>query len=121
MLLRPEISIKDIVSIPTIYNYIKEQNLNEEILEEVSIKIKYKTYIEKEINNANKLLQLENIRIPYNFNYSIIKSLSYEAIEKLNLYKPFSLGQASRISGVSPSDINILLLYIHKKNKKINK
>ncbi|WGH26271.1 MAG: tRNA uridine-5-carboxymethylaminomethyl(34) synthesis enzyme MnmG [Candidatus Bostrichicola ureolyticus] len=121
LLLRPEISIKDIVSIPTIYNYIKEQNLNEEILEEVSIKIKYKTYIEKEINNANKLLQLENIRIPYNFNYSIIKSLSYEAIEKLNLYKPFSIGQASRISGVSPSDINILLLYIHKKNKKINK
>ncbi|MDH3004063.1 MAG: tRNA uridine-5-carboxymethylaminomethyl(34) synthesis enzyme MnmG, partial [Flavobacteriia bacterium] len=120
LLLRPEISIKDIVSIPLIYNYIKEHNLNEEILEEVSIQIKYKTYIEKELKNANKLLQLENISIPSNFDYSIIKSLSSEAIEKLNLYKPFSLGQAYRISGISPSDINILLLYIHKK-KKIKK
>ncbi|WGH26785.1 MAG: tRNA uridine-5-carboxymethylaminomethyl(34) synthesis enzyme MnmG [Candidatus Bostrichicola ureolyticus] len=117
LLLRPEISIKDIVSIPIIYNYIKEHNLNEEILEEVSIQIKYKTYIEKELKNANKLLQLENISIPSNFDYSIIKSLSYEAIEKLNLYKPFSIGQAYRISGISPSDINILLLYIHTKKK----
>ncbi|MBT8206539.1 MAG: tRNA uridine-5-carboxymethylaminomethyl(34) synthesis enzyme MnmG, partial [Eudoraea sp.] len=73
---------------------------------------KYAGYIEKEKNNADKLQRLENIRIPDNFDYSRIKSLSYEAREKLQSIQPVTISQASRISGVSPSDISVLLVYM---------
>ena len=76
------------------------------------IKVKYAGYIEKERQNADKLQRLEGIRIPDNFNYDQLKSLSYEAREKLKEIQPTSISQASRISGVSPNDISVMLVYM---------
>ncbi|WP_185872307.1 tRNA uridine-5-carboxymethylaminomethyl(34) synthesis enzyme MnmG [Blattabacterium cuenoti] len=112
ILSRSEIDIKDIISIPIIMEKIKKNNFNQEILEQVSIQIKYKGYINREKENAKKLLRLENLKIPNNFDYKKIKSISLEAREKLDYYRPISLAQASRISGVSPSDLSILLIYM---------
>ncbi|WP_185877968.1 tRNA uridine-5-carboxymethylaminomethyl(34) synthesis enzyme MnmG [Blattabacterium cuenoti] len=114
ILSRPEINIKDIKSIPFIMIEINKNKFNKEILDQVSIRIKYKGYLDKEIENAKKLSKLENIRIPYNFNYKNINSISLEAKEKLESYKPTSLAQASRISGISPSDLSIILVYLKK-------
>ncbi|WP_185855592.1 tRNA uridine-5-carboxymethylaminomethyl(34) synthesis enzyme MnmG [Blattabacterium cuenoti] len=114
ILSRSEVSIEDIKSIPLVIDQIKKNDFDKEILEAVSIKIKYKGYIDREKRNAKKLLKLENIKIPNNFNYKNINSLSIEAREKLTYYKPTSLAQASRISGVSPSDLSILLLHINR-------
>ncbi|MEZ4859430.1 MAG: tRNA uridine-5-carboxymethylaminomethyl(34) synthesis enzyme MnmG, partial [Flavobacteriaceae bacterium] len=69
-------------------------------------------YIEKEKNNADKLNRLEGIKIPESFDYSKLKSLSFEAVEKLTKIKPTTISQASRISGVSPNDISVLLVYM---------
>ncbi|WP_185873931.1 tRNA uridine-5-carboxymethylaminomethyl(34) synthesis enzyme MnmG [Blattabacterium cuenoti] len=112
ILSRSEIDIHDIISIPFLKKEIEKNNFNQEILEQVSIRIKYKGYLHREKENAKKLSKLENIKIPKNFNYKKIKSLSIEAIEKLIFYRPVSLAQASRISGVSPSDLSILLINI---------
>ncbi|WP_185856203.1 tRNA uridine-5-carboxymethylaminomethyl(34) synthesis enzyme MnmG [Blattabacterium cuenoti] len=114
ILSRSEIDIQDLKSIPFLKKEIEKNNYNKEILEQVSIRIKYRGYIEREKENAKKLLKLESIRIPNNFDYEKIKSLSTEAREKLNYYRPESLYQASRISGVSPSDLSILLIYIKR-------
>ncbi|WP_201260530.1 tRNA uridine-5-carboxymethylaminomethyl(34) synthesis enzyme MnmG [Blattabacterium clevelandi] len=113
ILSRSEIDIQDMISIPFLKKEIEINNLNQqEILEQVSIQIKYRGYIEREKENAKKLLKLENIRIPHNFDYEKIKSLSIEAREKLTYHRPETFSQASRISGVSPSDLSILLVYI---------
>ena len=93
-------------------NYIEENELNEEELEQTEIQVKYSGYIEKEKNNADKLNSLEGIKIPEDFDYSRIKSMSYEASEKLKKVQPTSVSQASRISGVSPNDISVLLVYM---------
>lgn len=92
--------------------YIEEKELDREILEQTEIEVKYSGYIEKERNNADKLNKLEDIRIPERFDYDKLKSLSFEAREKLKKIRPTTLSQASRISGVSPSDISILLVYM---------
>ena len=81
-------------------------------MEQTEIQIKYAGYIDKERANADKLNRLEGIRIPENFDYSKLKSLSYEALEKLRAVKPVTVSQASRISGVSPNDISVLLVYM---------
>ncbi|QIK16866.1 tRNA uridine-5-carboxymethylaminomethyl(34) synthesis enzyme MnmG [Blattabacterium sp. DPU] len=112
ILSRSEIDIKDIIYIPFLMEEIKKNSFTQEILEQVSIRIKYKGYINREKENAKKLLRLENIKIPNNFDYKSIKSLSSEAREKLDYYRPISLAQASRISGISPSDLSILLIYM---------
>ena len=78
----------------------------------MEIQIKYKGYIDREKENADKLNRLENIRIPDNFEYTKLGSLSFEAREKLSEIRPKTLSQASRISGISPSDINVLLVYM---------
>lgn len=114
ILSRPEINIKDIFSLPIIANNIIIKNLDEEIFEQISIRIKYRDYLKKEKENADKLSRLENIRIPNSFDYTSIKSLSLEAREKLIIHKPESIAQASRISGISPVDISILLIYIRR-------
>ena len=93
-----------------ISNYIKENNLDSDVLEQTEIQIKYKGYIEKEKRNADKLQRLEDIKIPKNFDYNPLASLSHEAKEKLNKIKPSTLSQASRISGIKPSDISVLLV-----------
>ena len=92
--------------------YFEQNNLSEDIIEQVEIQVKYSGYIEKEKSNAEKLQNLENISIPAKFNYSKLKSLSSEARSKLEEVRPKTLSQASRISGVSPSDISSMLVYM---------
>ncbi len=109
---RPNITMKDMRSIDFVSEYILANNLSEEVLEQTEIQIKYSGYIAKEKNNADKLNRLEGIKIPKNFDYSKLKSLSYEAREKLTEIQPVTVSQASRISGVSPNDISVLLVYM---------
>ncbi|MBT8262764.1 MAG: tRNA uridine-5-carboxymethylaminomethyl(34) synthesis enzyme MnmG [Bacteroidia bacterium] len=109
---RPEIDMEDMKHIASVSSYIDENDLDTEVLQQAEIQIKYAGYIEKEKNNADKLNRLEGIRIPQNFDYSKLKSLSYEAMEKLKAIQPATISQASRISGVSPNDISVLLVYM---------
>ncbi|MCX2838877.1 tRNA uridine-5-carboxymethylaminomethyl(34) synthesis enzyme MnmG [Salinimicrobium sp. MT39] len=109
---RPNIDMQNIRTFSGVDEYIQENDLNEEVLEQTEIQVKYSGYIEKEKNNADKLHRLEGIKIPNDFDYSRIKSMSYEAREKLKKVKPTSVSQASRISGVSPNDISVLLVYM---------
>lgn len=112
ILVRPNIYLKNLENISSINDYIKSNHFSDEVLEQVEIKIKYKGYIDKELENVEKLNRLENIKIPSNFDYSKLNSISTEAKQKLMKFKPETIGQASRISGVSPSDINVLLIYM---------
>ena len=98
--------------IKSVKAYLDSESLDREIIEQAEIQIKYSGYIEKEKNNADKLNRLENLKIPANFDYSNIKSMSFEAREKLKNIQPTSISQASRISGVSPNDISVLLVYM---------
>jgi len=109
---RPNITMEDVMEFPGVNDFIAENELNEEMLEQTEIQVKYAGYINKEKNNADKLHRLEDIKIPQNFDYTNIKSMSYEAREKLNKIQPVTVSQASRISGVSPSDISVLLVYM---------
>jgi tRNA uridine 5-carboxymethylaminomethyl modification enzyme len=88
------------------------QDFDDEVVEQSEIQIKYKTYIEKEREFVEKMKKLEKIQIPENVDYKKLNSLSSEAKEKLIKIKPGTIGQASRISGVSPSDISILLVFL---------
>lgn len=109
-----EITYNYLFYLPEIKEYGKFTNLKEEEWQQVSLRIKYKAYIEREREIAQKLLRLERIRLPRIFDYKIIKALSIEAQEKLNTHSPYSLGQASRISGMSPTDISTLLIFLSK-------
>jgi tRNA uridine 5-carboxymethylaminomethyl modification enzyme len=102
----------DMRKINDVEEYITKNKLGREVLEQTEIQIKYAGYINKERANADKLNRLEGIRIPESFDYSKLKSLSYEALEKLQSIKPVTVSQASRISGVSPNDISVLLVYM---------
>ena len=115
LLLRPQIGINDILATQaSLQSFIKENMLDEDVLEEAEISIKYNGYISKESDLAIKLAKLEDLPLKENFNYQNLKSLSFEAREKLTKIKPRTIGQASRISGVSPSDISVLAVYIAK-------
>jgi len=109
---RPQLDFNSICKLTMVSSFIKDNQLDEEIIEQTAIQVKYAGYIQKEKNNADKLNRLENINIPSNFDYGKIKSLSFEAREKLLKIKPITISQASRISGVSPSDISVLLVYM---------
>ena len=109
---RPEFNIEIIGSVKEIANYIHEHQTCASVLEQVGIDLKYSGYINKEKKTAEKLNRLENVRIPENFDFDKIKSLSIEARQKLSKIKPVTISQASRISGVSPSDISVLLVYL---------
>ena len=109
---RPNISIEDVRKFEAVEQYIQEHNLDNEVIEQTEIQVKYSGYIAKEKNNADKLNRLENLKIPKDFDYSKIKSMSFEAREKLKKIQPTSISQASRISGVSPNDISVLLVYM---------
>ena len=109
---RPEVTMADMKTITSVENYIAENDLDSEMIEQAEIQVKYSGYIEKEKNNADKLNRLEGLKIPVSFDYSKLKSLSYEAREKLSKIKPATVSQASRISGVSPNDISVLLVYM---------
>lgn len=109
---RPQIELEDMLKFEKVEAYIKENDLDEEIVEQAVIQVKYSGYIEKERNNADKLNRLEEVKIPDNFDYNKIKSMSIEAKQKLSKIRPVTISQASRISGVSPSDISVLLIYM---------
>jgi tRNA uridine 5-carboxymethylaminomethyl modification enzyme len=109
---RPNVTMGHMLQLSEVSDFVKEHQLNREVLEQAEIQVKYSGYIQKEKNNADKLQRLENIKIPENFDYSKLKSLSYEAREKLHAIRPVTISQASRISGVSPSDISVLLVFM---------
>ena len=110
---RPGILIDDIVATSEkLKAYINDQKLKDSCLEQVEIDIKYSGYIKREKENASKLKRLEYVKIPKDINYFKFSSLSNEAKEKLNEIRPVDIGQASRISGIKPSDISILLIYL---------
>jgi tRNA uridine 5-carboxymethylaminomethyl modification enzyme len=109
---RPQIDLDDVLKFEKVQSYLNENPLDQEILEQAEIQVKYSGYIEKERNNANKLTRLEDVKIPEFFDYDKIKSMSIEAKQKLSAIRPVTISQASRISGVSPSDISVLLIYM---------
>jgi tRNA uridine 5-carboxymethylaminomethyl modification enzyme len=112
MFSRPQIDLEDMMKLDKVNDYIAVNDIDLEILEQAEIQVKYSGYIEKERNNANKLLRLEDLKIPEDFDYDNIKSMSIEAKQKLSKIRPVTISQASRISGVSPSDISVLLIYM---------
>jgi len=112
VLSRPQIALKDLLEVEAIKNYIENNQLDKEVLDQAEIQVKYSGYIQKEKNNADKLSRLEHVKIPENFDYKQLKSLSFEAGEKLTKIQPITIAQASRISGVSPSDISVLLVHL---------
>ncbi|MCK5080186.1 MAG: tRNA uridine-5-carboxymethylaminomethyl(34) synthesis enzyme MnmG, partial [Bacteroidales bacterium] len=114
LLLRPQIHFSDLVtSIPHLSAFIENlEGLNTEIIEQAEIRIKYQGYIDKERELANKLGKLENVVIKDDFDYQQLTSLSFEAREKLSKIRPITIGQAARISGVSPADIAVLAIYL---------
>ena len=113
LLLRPQIGLNDMIgALTSLEAYRKDDKFIKECLEEAEIQIKYDSYIQKENELAEKLNRLEYIKLPSDFDYHTIQSLSYECREKLNRYKPETLGQASRISGISPADINVLAIFL---------
>ncbi len=109
---RPQLGFDDVRKFPGVKQFIIDNNIDNEVVEQTEIHVKYSGYIEKEKNSADKLLRLENIKIPSNFDYQKIKSISFEAREKLTKIQPTTISQASRISGVSPSDVSVLLVYM---------
>lgn len=109
---RPQIDLEDMMKFEKVKEYIESNDVDQEILEQAEIQVKYSGYIEKERNNADKLTRLEEVKIPENFDYNKIKSMSIEAKQKLTKIRPVTISQASRISGVSPSDISVLLIYM---------
>ena len=109
---RPQLSFADFVHLEKLNKFVSEHKIDSGVIEQVEIYLKYSGYIEKEKNNADKLNRLENVKIPQDFDYEKVKSLSFEAREKLKNIKPTSISQAGRISGVSPSDISVLLVYM---------
>lgn len=113
LLKRPKIDINALKRVDQNVNHYLSQ-YDSEVLEEVEILTKYETYIEKEKLQADRLESLENYRIPQTFDYNQVKALSAEAREKLKKINPQTIGQASRISGVSPADISIIMIYLGK-------
>lgn len=109
ILTRPDVSLKGIID--NVPRGTFEDNLPQEVLESAEIRIKYSGYIEREKRAAEKILRLENLEIPEDYDFSAIEGLSIECRMKLNKYRPRTIAQASRISGVSPADISVLLIY----------
>ncbi len=112
VLLRNKVTLQGLAEhLPGLQDYLNTNNCSEEIIEEAEIKIKYHGYIERERHIADKMVRLENISIRPDFDFNSLHSLSIEARQKLTRIKPSTIGQASRIPGVSPADINVLLVY----------
>lgn len=109
---RPEVHLNDLLSIPAVHEKLNAGNIDPDVVEQVEIDLKYEGYIKKEQDNVDKMRRLENIRIPKEFNYTEITSLSMEARTKLSDIRPATVSQASRISGVSPADISVLLVHM---------
>ena len=110
LLARPNLNRADFDVFHSLQQFMKSEEMDDTVFEQAEIEVKYAGYIEKEKRNADKLKRLENIKIPRNFDFERLASLSFEAKEKLNKFKPETLAQASRISGINPSDISVLLV-----------
>jgi tRNA uridine 5-carboxymethylaminomethyl modification enzyme len=111
LLLRPDVELTDLIrEIPRLSSALKD--FSKESLEQASIQIKYEVYIEKEKELVMRMSQMEQLEIPESFDYKKISALGNEAREKLTRVKPRTLGQASRISGINPSDVQILMVYM---------
>ena len=111
LLLRPDITMTSLIEAIPQLQYLKTQ-YSKEALEQTEIQVKYERYIEKEKDLVLKMSTLEEAVIPDNFNYDKVAALSNEALQKFKKIKPRTLGQASRISGVNPSDVQILMVYM---------
>ena len=109
---RPSMTMEKLSLLSNVAAHREEKDYGKEVLEQVEVMVKYAGYIEKEKQNADKLSRLENVRIPESLDYHSLKSLSYEAREKLTEIKPSTLSQASRVSGVSPADLSVLLVHL---------
>ncbi len=113
LLLRPQIDLNDLIeALLSLETFKTNDGFLKECIEEAEIEIKYDSYIQKENELAEKLGRLENVKLPQDFDFHTMQSLSYESREKLNKHKPETLGQASRISGISPADINVLAIFL---------
>ncbi|GAB1308247.1 tRNA uridine-5-carboxymethylaminomethyl(34) synthesis enzyme MnmG [Urechidicola sp. KH5] len=109
---RPQITFDDLRQLHKVSQFIEENKLDVEVIEQTEIHVKYAGYINKEKNNADKLNRLENVKIPDGFDFDKLKSVSIEARQKLTKIRPATIAQASRISGVSPSDVSVLLVHM---------
>lgn len=109
---RPELDYESLAPIDE-----NRPNLSDEVAEQVNINIKYEGYISRQLKQVEQFKKLETKRIPDQIDYDDIKSLRIEAVQKLKQYRPISIGQASRISGVSPADISVLLVYMEQWGK----
>ena len=114
LLSRPQISRTDLLEFPVVQKFLDQEKISTIAYEQAEIEIKYAGYIAKEQKNADRLQKLEHVKIPTGFNYEQLKSLSHEALEKLNAARPETLAQAARISGIKPSDISVILVAISK-------
>ena len=112
LLSRPEVNLEDLRGLRNVCEFFDKHDFDSDSCEQAEIQVKYAGYIEKEKNNADKLSRLEYVKIPDNIDYSTMTSISFEAREKLNKIRPATVSQASRISGVSPSDISVLLVHL---------
>ena len=112
VLARPNITMDDFMTHKPVADFVAQHGIDTSVLEQVEIQIKYAGYIAKEKAQADKLTQLDHVPIPKEFDYEKVKSLSIEARQKLTKIKPVTIAQASRISGVSPSDLSVLLVYM---------
>lgn len=110
---RPQVSYKDLEPFDT-----ERPQLPDEVTEQVEIQIKYEGYIQKQLIQVEQMRRLETRKIPEDINYEEVRGLRLEAIEKLQRIRPHSIGQASRISGVSPADISVLLIYMESCKEK---
>lgn len=109
---RPQLTMDDILTFSIVSDFVSLHQMNQDVIEQVAIHLKYSGYINKEQNTADKVTRLENLKIPENFDFNKISSLSIEARQKLSKIRPTSISQAGRISGVSPSDISVLLIHL---------
>ena len=110
---RPEIKYEYLVEIDT-----DRPKLSKEVTDQVEINIKYEGYIKRQMKQVEQFKKLENKKIPQDLDYKEIGSLRAEAVQKLEAYRPLSIGQASRISGVSPADISVILIYLEQRNHR---
>ena len=112
ILARPNINHKDISRLKDVKEYLEVNKCSREEIEKAEIEIKYQGYLKREQEHADKLNRLEDLKIPKNFNYDQLQSMSLEAREKLMKIKPATVSQASRVSGVDPTDISVLLVHM---------
>ena len=91
--------------------------LAKDVIEQININMKYEGYIKRQMKQVEQFKKLEGKKLAIDFDYSVVPSLRKEAVQKLNLYQPSSIGQASRISGVSPADISVLLVYLEQQRR----